>query len=113
MDKNWLKVIIAGVVEVGWVLGLKHATNVWQWGLTAVAIFISFYLLINASKALPVGTVYAVFVGIGTTGTVLADRLLFGEAISGVKLLFIVMLLAGVIGLKLATPDTKEEKEMR
>lgn len=109
MDKNWIKVVIAGVFEVGWVVGLKHATTIVEWGLTLVAIFFSFYLMISASEELPVGTVYAVFVGIGTTGTVLLDALLFGQALSIAKVALIVVLLVGVVGLKMVTPADKRE----
>src|ERR1700740_112209 len=79
MNKQWLSVVIAAFFEVGWVIGLKHAGNALEWIGTAIAIFVSFYLLIKAGESLPVGTVYAVFVGLGTAGTVCADSLLFGE----------------------------------
>lgn len=109
MDKNWLKVMIAGGFEVGWVVGLKHSTSIVEWGLTLVAIFLSFYLMISASEVLPVGTVYAVFVGIGTTGTVLLDALVFGQALSLAKVGLIVILLIGVVGLKLVTSEEKQQ----
>lgn len=109
MNKNWLKVVIAGVFEVGWVVGLKHSTTPLTWGLTLVAIFFSFYLMISASEELPVGTVYAVFVGIGTTGTVLLDALLFGHSLSVAKVSLIVILLVGVIGLKMVTAAVTSE----
>lgn len=105
MSKNWFKVLVAGFFEVGWVIGLKHASSILEWGLTLVAIFFSFYLLIKASEELPVGTVYAVFVGIGTTGTVLLDSFLFGQPLTFAKISLIVVLLIGVVGLKLATPS--------
>ncbi|MET4558943.1 DMT family transporter [Lysinibacillus parviboronicapiens] len=112
MNKQWFSVIVAAVFEVGWVIGLKHAGSVWEWIGTAIAIFISFYLLIKAGETLPVGTVYAVFVGLGTAGTVCADSLLFGEPWKLAKILCIVVLLAGVVGLKLLTgePQDKEVK---
>lgn len=109
MNKEWMKVIIAAFFEVFWVIGLKHADDVWTWIGTAIAIAISFYLMIMAGKTLPVGTVYAVFVGLGTAGTVLADIMFFGEAFSVIKIVLIVVLLAGVMGLKLVT---KEEGEV-
>ena len=104
MDKKWIQVVIAAFFEVGWVIGLKHATSVLEWSLTVIAIIVSFYLLINASSKLPVGTVYAVFVGLGTIGTVFADFLLFGQSIVAVKIILITVLLAGVVGLKVLTP---------
>lgn len=62
---QWLKVILAGLIEVIWVIGLNNAHNFVTWLFTLVFIALSFYLMISASKQLPVGTVYAVFVGIG------------------------------------------------
>ena len=64
---NWIKIIIATFFEVGWVIGLTHASSWWEWLFTMIAIFVSFYLLVDASKVLPVGSAYAVFVGLGTT----------------------------------------------
>lgn len=103
MNRHWLFVILGGVVEVLWVSGLKHSSNIWEWILTAIAIAISFFLIIDASKHLPVGTVYAVFTGLGTAGTVVTEMLVFGEPFSWVKTLLILVLLAGVVGLKLIT----------
>lgn len=110
MNKHWIQVIIAASFEVLWVIGLKHSDSLWEWLGTAVAISISFYVMINAGRVLPVGTVYAVFVGLGTAGTVIADMLLFGEPFKIAKLLLIVALLAGIIGLKLVTKDKSEVK---
>jgi paired small multidrug resistance pump len=109
LNSNWIKVFIAAIFEVCWVVGLKHASDFWSWSGTVVAIMVSFYLLIAAGRGLPVGTVYAVFVGLGTAGTVLVEILIFGEAFKIGKILLIIMLLMGVIGLKLVTPDTYEE----
>jgi len=107
MNKTWLSVIIAATFEVGWVIGLKHANNLWEWGATAVAILFSFYLMIRASRYLPVGTVYAVFVGLGTAGTVLAEILLFGAKLNVSKIALIGLLLLGVVGLKLLSKEKK------
>ncbi|WP_075620271.1 DMT family transporter [Paenisporosarcina indica] len=108
MNKEWLKVIIAAFFEVFWVIGLKHADDIWSWVGTVIAIAISFYIMIMAGKTLPVGTVYAVFVGLGTAGTVIADIMFFGDAFSAAKIGLIILLLAGVVGLKLVTKDEKE-----
>jgi paired small multidrug resistance pump len=70
MNTSWVKVIIAALFEILWVIGLKYANDFWTWAGTVVAILISFYLMIVSGKDLPVGTVYAVFVGLGTAGTV-------------------------------------------
>ncbi|HEY9577638.1 MAG TPA: multidrug efflux SMR transporter [Pseudobacillus sp.] len=110
MNKEWAKVFIAAFFEVFWVVGLKHADNIWEWSGTAIAILVSFYLLIAAGNKLPVGTVYAVFVGMGTAGTVLSEIIFFGEPVRVAKLLLIFVLLVGVIGLKLVTDETEGEK---
>ncbi|MEK3977726.1 multidrug efflux SMR transporter [Psychrobacillus sp. FSL K6-2836] len=109
MNKDWIKVFVAAFFEVFWVIGLKHANDFWTWTGTAIAIFISFYLMIMAGRKLPVGTVYAIFVGIGTAGTVFSEILFFGEPFKVEKVLLILLLLAGVIGLKLVTTDKVQE----
>ena len=106
--KYWLLVIMAACFEVGWVIGLKHAASTMEWALTIICIIVSFGVLIYAGRFIPVGTVYAVFVGLGTVGTVVMDMVLFGAPIRPLVLVFIATLLLGVIGLKLATPDEKE-----
>jgi len=103
MTLQWAKVFAAAVFEVAWVIGLKHADNGWEWAGTVIAIIISFYTLIMAGKHLPVGTVYAVFTGLGTAGTVLSDILFFGEPFRWSSVALITLLLIGVIGLKLTT----------
>lgn len=103
MNRNWLYVLIGGLIEVVWVSGLKHAASPGEWLLTAVGIALSFYLIIKASNRLPVGTVYAVFTGLGTGGTVAAEMLIFGEPVQWTKIALILLLMAGVIGLKLVT----------
>lgn len=105
LNRNWIYVLLAGVVEIIWVMGLKHASNLWEWLGTQVAIIASFYLIIESAKRLPVGTVYAVFTGIGTAGTVALEMLFFGEPFNLVKILLICVLLAGVIGLRLVTSE--------
>ncbi|MEF3309680.1 multidrug efflux SMR transporter [Paenibacillus sp. GYB004] len=109
MNRNWVKVFIAAFFEVFWVIGLKHADSALEWAGTIVAIIVSFYMMIMAGRHLPVGTVYAVFVGMGTAGTVLSEILFFGEPFKVAKMILIVVLLAGVIGLKLVTGDSKEK----
>jgi len=109
MSSGWTKVIIAAVFEVFWVIGLKHANSFLAWAGTAIAIFISFYLMITAGRDLPVGTVYAVFVGLGTVGTVFSDIVFFGEPFKVTKIVLTLTLLVGVIGLKLVTKDDTQE----
>lgn len=108
---KWGLVIFAAVFEVVWVTGLKHADSALAWSGTAAGIVISFYLLIKATSSLPVGTVYAVFTGLGTAGTVLCEIILFKEEVAPVKIVLIGVLLIGVIGLKLVTQDNPETKE--
>ena len=107
MNRDWIQVVVAAFFEVFWVIGLKHADNFWTWTGTIIAILISFYLMIMAGRKLPVGTVYAVFVGLGTAGTVFSEILFFNESVQMSKILLILLLLAGVIGLKVVT-ETKE-----
>lgn len=105
MNAQWIKVIVAAVFEVLWVVGLKHADQFWEWAGTVISIFISFYVLIMAGRKLPVGSVYAVFVGLGTAGTVVADIVFFDEPVKPGAIALILILLAGVVGLKLVTGD--------
>ncbi|AFM01387.1 cation/cationic drug transporter [Desulfitobacterium dehalogenans ATCC 51507] len=111
MNKIWASVVIAAFFEVCWVIGLKHAEGIWEWGGTLIAIIISFYLMIMAARNIAVGTVYAVFVGLGTAGTVLAEILLFNAPVIPAKLALIVLLLSGVVSLKLLS--NQKEKEVR
>ncbi|MGM8214877.1 DMT family transporter [Bacillaceae bacterium W0354] len=109
MRIEWIKLIIGAFFEVIWVIGLKHANSVPTWGITVIAIIISFYLLIAAGEKLPVGTAYAVFVGLGAAGTVISDILLFDEPFNLIKIGFIALLLVGVIGLKFVTDERGDE----
>jgi paired small multidrug resistance pump len=109
MNAVWVKVFVAALFEVFWVIGLKHADDFWTWAGTVLSIIISFYVMIMAGRKLPVGTVYAVFVGLGTAGTVISEILFFGESFKMSKILLILLLLAGVMGLKLVTKDKVQE----
>ncbi|GAJ99963.1 quaternary ammonium compound-resistance protein SugE [Geomicrobium sp. JCM 19055] len=73
----WITVVIAALFEIGWATGLKYANDLMTWTLTIIAIIISFGLLIRAASSLPTSTVYAVFVGLGTVGTVAVDIVFF------------------------------------
>src|SRR5699024_8079026 len=109
MNTDWLKVMVAAIFEVLWVIGLKHAGDVWTWFGTIVAIFISFYLMIMAGKRLPIGTVYAGFVGVGTVVTVFFDIGFFGAPFKATILILIVLLLRGVLGMNPATGGASQE----
>lgn len=109
MSRNWMMVIAASLFEVGWVIGLKHAAGLFEWALTVICIAVSFSLMIAAARTLPVGTVYAVFVGLGTAGTVIADIVLFDAPLQAAKIALIALLLLGVVGLKLVSGDKQKE----
>ncbi|MDQ0207022.1 DMT family transporter [Alkalicoccobacillus murimartini] len=107
--RNWALLIVAAVFEVCWVIGLNQASTVLEWGGTGVAIVVSFILLLQATKQLPVATAYAVFVGLGTVGSVAVDTLVLGQALPAAKLVFIITLLIGVVGLKMVTKESDTE----
>lgn len=111
MNKSWIKVFVAAFFEVCWVIGLKHANGFWSWTGTVISIILSFYLLIISGRKLPVGTVYAIFVGLGTAGTVISEILIFEESLKVSKILLILLLLVGVIGLKLVTRDEVQKRD--
>jgi quaternary ammonium compound-resistance protein SugE len=105
---SWLLLIIAGLLEVGWAIGLKYTegfTRFWPSVGTALAMIASLALLGIALKSLPVGTAYAVWVGIGAVGTVILGIVLFGEPAHLFRLVSVGLILAGIVGLKLATPS--------
>lgn len=109
MNKHWLKVFLAALFEVFWVIGLANAFDFWSWAGTIIAIVICNYFLITATQQLPTGTVYAVFVGLGTASAVISEILFFGEQFNLIKILLIVLLLVGVIGLKLVTDNVDDK----
>lgn len=109
MSKTWVSVIIAAFFEVCWVIGMKHAEGFLEWGGTVIAIIISFYLMIMAGRDIAVGTVYAVFVGLGTAGTVLVEILFFDAPVIPAKLALIALLLSGVVSLKLLSSQKRKE----
>jgi len=103
MWQHWVRVVFGAVFEVSWVVGFKHANTLPEWGATAVAVYLSFYFLITASRHLPAGTAYAVFVGLGTLGTTTVGMLAFGEPVSLIKIGLIILLLVGIGGLQTVT----------
>ncbi len=101
----WLQLAIAGLLEVVWALGLKRTegfTRLWPSVLTLAAMGLSFYLLARAVRTLPIGTAYAVWVGIGAVGTAVVAMLFMGESRSLLRVGSIMLIIAGVIGLRLA-----------
>ena len=102
----WITLAVAGVLEIGWAIGLKYTDGFTRLGptiATVAAMIVSMVLLGLAVRTLPVGTAYAVWTGIGTVGTVLLGIFLFGESAEPLRLLFIAMIVAGIAGLKLVT----------
>jgi len=103
----WLMLIVAGSFEVVWAIGLKYAegfTKFWPSVITIVAMLVSIVLLGLAMKSLPVGTSYAVWVGVGAVGTAILGIVLLGESASAGRLASLALIVAGIVGLKLATP---------
>jgi quaternary ammonium compound-resistance protein SugE len=101
----WIIVVIAGLMETGWALGLKYSegfTKLWPSVITVVLALGSFYLLSVAMKSLPVGTAYAVWVGIGAVGTAIAAVFLFQEPVNVMRVLGVLLILAGIAALKFA-----------
>lgn len=99
----WLLLIIAGLLEVGWAIGLKYTdgfTKLVPSLLTVAAIVASMLLLAHAARTIPIGTAYAVWVGIGASGAAVVGILLLGEPASPARLAFLALLIVSIIGLK-------------
>ena len=99
----WVLLLFAGLLEVGWAVGMKSTDGFTRWGPSAAVIataLLSFYLLALAMKALPVGTAYAVWVGIGAVGAAVLGIALLGEAASLPRIASILLIVAGVVGLR-------------
>jgi quaternary ammonium compound-resistance protein SugE len=107
---SWFILVIAGLFEIGWAVGLKYTdgfTRPWPTVLTVGAMIVSLGLLGIALKTLPVGTAYAVWVGVGAAGTAIAGMLLFAETVSGWKIMSLAMVIAGIAGLMLTSGSPK------
>jgi quaternary ammonium compound-resistance protein SugE len=104
---DWIALFIAGLFEIGWPLGLKYGysnnTFHWPWiGFAVVCIGLSGALLFYAQRTLPIGTSYAIWTGIGTTGTFIVGIFVFGDSASALRLVSLAFIIVGMIGLKLA-----------
>ncbi|QED49436.1 DMT family transporter [Cytobacillus dafuensis] len=111
----WIYIIIAGLLEIVWVIGLKYShgfTKLIPSIITILIILFSFYLLSKALHSIPLGTGYAIFTGIGTVGTVLVGILFWEESINPQKLFFVTLILFGIIGLKIIPEEPKELMDM-
>lgn len=102
---SWFILFLAGLLEISWAVGLKYTegfTKLWPTVGTVLALVASFLLLGLAMRELPVGTAYAVWVGIGAVGTAILGIILFGESASILRLVSLGLICAGIVGLKLA-----------
>lgn len=102
---SWILLVLAGLFEVGWAIGLKYTegfTRLWPSVGTIAAMIVSLGLLGLAMKSLPVGTAYAIWVGVGAVGTVILGIVLFNEPVNALRIGSVVLIVAGLIGLKLA-----------
>jgi quaternary ammonium compound-resistance protein SugE len=103
----WMYLLVAGLLEIGWAVGLKYTQGFTKVGpsiFTVVSMVGSVALLGLALKHLPLGTAYAIWTGIGTVGTAIAGMILLGEPAGALRLLCIALIVAGIFGLKLLTP---------
>lgn len=104
---NWVILVVAGFFEIGWAVGLKYTegfTRVWPTLGTVLSMLISLGLLGVAMKTLPMGTAYAIWVGVGAVGTVILGMVLLGESVNPLRLISLALIVVGIIGLKFATP---------
>lgn len=103
---NWIYLLLAGIFEIGWTIGLKQMDNhknlVWT-AIFYVSILTSFYFLQQALKVIPIGTAYAIYTSIGTIGTVIIGMIFFKEPTSLLRIGFILLIISGVIGLKITS----------
>ena len=109
----WIILVLAGLFEVGWAIGLKYTdgfTRLWPTVGTVAAMAISLGLLGIAMKSLPVGTAYAIWVGVGAVGTVILGIVLFQEPVNALRLISVGLIVAGLVGLKLASPQTPADR---
>lgn len=103
----WLALLGAGLLEVGWALGLKYSdglTRFWPTAATVIAIVLSFALMAWALRSLPFGTAYAVWTGIGAVGSIIVGMLLYSEPTDPVRIICLTLIVAGMVGLKLNSP---------
>ena len=100
----WICLVIAGLLEIVWAVGLKYTngfTRLWPSVVTVACMVVSFQFLALALKTIPIGTAYAMWTGIGATGTALAGMVFFGESREVARIVCLVMIVAGIVGLKL------------
>ena len=103
----WTYLVIAGLMEIAWATGLKYSegfTKPLASIVTAILMIASFYFLSLALKTLPIGTAYAIWTGIGAVGTAIVGIILFGESREALRISCMLLIVAGIVGLKLSSP---------
>jgi quaternary ammonium compound-resistance protein SugE len=106
MSSSWLLLVVAGLLEAGWAIGLKYTdgfSKFWPSVATVAGIVVSMFMLSIAARDLPIGTAYAVWVGIGAAGAVVLGVVLLGEPANPGRLFFLALLLVAIVGLKFTT----------
>lgn len=103
---EWIYLVVAGIFEMGWAIGLKYShgfTRLWPSLGTVAAMAVSFFLLAQALKTIPVGTGYAVWTGIGALGTAVMGMILFGESREVLRIFFLFLIVTGILGLQITS----------
>jgi len=108
MNKAWIYVALTSLAELVWIYGFNAASTWWHWLFIVAFLIMDLHFLAKACETLPTGTVYAIFAATGTIGTALMDVFMFDRTLGIGKIIFIVLIIAGVIGLKL-TDDKPTE----
>lgn len=103
---SWTLLVLAGLLEVVWAIGLKYTegfTKLWPSVLTLAAMGVSFYLLSLAMRSIPLGTAYAVWVGIGAVGAAIAGMIIFKEPATILRIVSLLLVIGGIVGLKVSS----------
>lgn len=113
MQKEWIYVGLTSLFELFWIFGFNVANSWWHWVIIVSMIALDFHFLSKACENLPTGTVYAIFAGAGAIGTTLMDIFIFDGEFNAIKGIFMLILVSGVIGLKLADSPSAEHEEQK
>lgn len=100
---SWFLLVLAGLLEAGWAIGLKYTegfTKLVPSVLTIIGIVVSMYLLAFSARSIPIGTAYSVWVGIGTFGAIVLGMVILGEPVNAGRIFFLLLLIVAIIGLK-------------
>lgn len=106
LSSGWLFLIIAGILEISWAIGLKYSeglTKLKPTLFTIIAMILSFVFLAKAVEKMPVGTAYAIWTGIGAVGTAILGMVLFKEPATAIRMVCILLIVAGIVGLKFSS----------